>query len=331
MAGAKEDVEIEVDCFLSPPQYGVTQGQDPLWVTSAIPLNKIPVQADGNRLKIWECYKIKTGLFMTQPYLVSEINAQEPVNGPFQNCWAVGGQPITGFQNPNGQSSTDAKLPPFSADTPVMQLMTSDRYNNQTFSLNPWMDNSKYYINKQKGGGAYSFGDSNSQVTLLSDEWGWGIMCPSGFCYLAANDYFSKLDVITGGEPADQYQIWQPARYFTIYLRQRWVKSPVILMDMFEQMLNSTVKGFSGETNNIEEVQMGWGKERTGPEGMLHPSGITSGYSSGTMTEGTKLSEAPSTSSGGATHPNVISRNTAAATTLPGGCELHFNKGQKKK
>ncbi|AIX88120.1 VP1 [black sea bass-associated polyomavirus 1] len=326
VAGPKEDVELEVDCFLSPSSSILKIGEDAKWLTSAIPLQKIPVQADGDRLKIWELYKVRTGIFQAQPYLPSQVNAEEPFNGPSQTGWGVGGLPLTGFSTANPQPGN----PPFNNTEEPFALDGNENQTMKSWGFNPWMDNSKYFVSKTKGGGAYSTGDNNSTVILMSDEWGWGVMCPSGFCYLVSGDYMTKQ--VTADPPVEGvkfvYQTFPLPRYFTLYFRQRWVKSPVILMDLFEQMLNTKVSGFSGESGNIEEVQMGWGRSRAGPEGMMHPSGVASGYSSGTMMDtqdggesSSNLTEDPHRPP---IHPSVYKKPVIKpATTLPSGCEVH--------
>lgn len=278
VAGPKESVELEINCFLTPSAQSLAPTKDPTWLTSAIPLNKIPIQAQGERLKIWELYKVKTGTFCTTTLTSQTLNADQPVNGPWGQTWGVSGLPLTGY--PVSPTKTD---PPFDGGDPPVSLLTSESMTIKQFNPNPWMENAKYYTQNSRGGSPFSSGDNNSTVVLLADEYGFGVMCPEGFCYISAADYMSQYhEAGTSPNPTYPYYVSFPLpRYFTLYLRQRWIKSPVILSDLFQQSIAHVAKGFQGETDNVEMVTLGWGSGRTGPSGMLNSSGVNPAYSGG--------------------------------------------------
>ncbi|AJZ72668.1 VP1 [Thetapolyomavirus trepennellii] len=282
------EVELIVDAFLGPPSYMPGGSMEARWLTSAIPLNKIPVQATGDKIKIWELVKASTGLFQTQPQDVTLMDASQPYNGPQSSQWAASGLPASGFP------SAATGKPPFDNTIEPQPLLQDNQMFGQLFQFNPWMDNAKYYVNKQLGSGSAIVGDSNSTVVLMADEDGFGVMCPTGFCYLSSLDYVSKLMKKDTAHDDAWYQQYQLPRYFKLYLRQRWVKSPVVMMDLFQQMLNSEVQGYNGLTSNVEQATLSWGEVARGPEGMLNNSGISSApghdYSSSSSMETTRHS-----------------------------------------
>ncbi|AWS21315.1 VP1 [Thetapolyomavirus trebernacchii] len=278
VADLNESERLDINCYLAPEAYtqAVGSNKSPKWLTSAIDLPKIPVAAKGNKIKIWECYKCSTGVLTGDPNHVNEIPSQSPYNGPSRSSWCVSGLPMEGF----------GKWPFPEAPPQPSILMKNDLYDSTDFTPNPWMENAKYYVSKQMGTQSYAAGDNNSSVVLLADADGFGIMCPQGSCFISALDFFTQY--ISG---KTVFQCYQIPRYFKLYFRQRWVKSPVVLMDLFTQMVNQQVQGYAGETGNIEHVSLAWGKRDLVPGGLL--GNTLNKLGAGTSTSTTMDTEEP--------------------------------------
>uniref|UniRef100_A0AAU7E1V2 VP1 protein n=1 Tax=Chaerephon bat polyomavirus TaxID=3141916 RepID=A0AAU7E1V2_9POLY len=112
------------------------------------------------------------------------------------------------------------------------------------------------------------FGDNNSTTVLLTDENGWGIMCPNQEVFL------TSIDFATQQQGSGDFKVFQYPRYFILYFRQRYVKSPVVLADIFQDYALKQVAGYTGETQNIMEVDLETGRREEGPTGMLNSTGV---------------------------------------------------------
>lgn len=137
--------------------------------------------------------------------------------------------------------------------------------------FNPYVENAKYFARASVGGTPAQFGDNNSTTVLLTDEHGWGIMCPNQEVFLTSCDFCTQQ---SGTAASDTYKVFQYPRYFILYFRQRYVKSPVVLQDIFEDYALKQVAGYTGETQNVMEVELVTGRQENAPTGMLNSTGI---------------------------------------------------------
>nr|QVW10128.1 MAG: VP1 [Bat polyomavirus] len=271
--GPREHVELEIKCFLSPPAVLVepeASAHPPYWLTSAVKLNKIPVAIEGSRLKIWECYKCKTGTTNWTTYIPPNPTAL--YNGPSGSAWAVSGMPMSMLPVVNAAQSTEGAtplVPPLSNDTQPVALNSNATETIAQYVFNPWVENAKYFMKASVGSVPASFGDNNSTTVLLTDEQGWGIMCPNQEVFITACDFASEGAAGTGS-----FRTFCFPRYFTLYFRQRYVKSPVVLSDIFQDYALKQVAGYKGETENVMEVELVTGRDPNAPEGMLDSDGV---------------------------------------------------------
>uniref|UniRef100_A0AAU7E1V1 VP1 protein n=1 Tax=Rousettus bat polyomavirus TaxID=3141932 RepID=A0AAU7E1V1_9POLY len=166
-------------------------------------------------------------------------------------------------------------VPPLTDTTQPAALNTHFTTPITTYQYNPWVENAKYFT-RYTSGVPMSFGDNNSTTVLLTDENGWGIMCPNQEVFLTSCDFIMAAQTATAApSSAPAFEVFQYPRYFKLYFRQRFVKSPVVLADIFQDYALQQVAGYSGETNTVMEVSMVTGREGDeGPEGMLNPTGI---------------------------------------------------------
>lgn len=244
----------------------------PLWLTSAIPLNKIPVAIEGSRLKIWECYKVKTGTTNWTTWIPEK--PANVFNGPSGSAWSVSGMPMSmlpvtvAYDSTDGGTSTGITVPPLGINTQPAPLNSHYTVSVAQMMYNPYAENCKYFMRATVGGTPAQFGDNNSTTVLLTDENGWGIMCPNQECFITACDFTTQQQ----GE--DNYKVYQYPRYFIMYFRQRYVKSPVVLADIFQDYALKQIQGYGGETQNIMEVELLTGHHENAPEGMLDSTGI---------------------------------------------------------
>lgn len=261
-----------MSCFLSPnvsslPVSNQTDNIPACFNTSAVVLPKIPVDIRGNKLKVWELYKVETNV-MSQTGFVP-MSPLDPFQGPCGAIWSASGQPLEVFPT----SANPTKDPPFTSAAQSMPVGATGTFDLQSYMINPWQENTKYYQRHDLGGGGPAFADSNSVATLMTDSAGYGVICPNGRCYLTNLDYACQL--IGDADIAKaKYQCWQYARYFKCYFRQRWIKSPVLLSDLFDQYTQQATAGYVGEVDNIENVQMITGRQAANPEGLLDPDGV---------------------------------------------------------
>lgn len=158
--------------------------------------------------------------------------------------------------------------PPLSNNTQPAALNSHFKETIASWLYNPWVENAKYFMKTSIGGVPAQFGDNNSTTVLLTDEQGWGIMCPNQEVFITSCDF------ATEGDGSNNFKTMMFPRYFTLYFRQRYVKSPVVLADIFEDYALKQVAGYTGETQNIMEVEMTTGRDPNEPEGMLDPDGI---------------------------------------------------------
>lgn len=285
--GPREHVELEIKCFLSPnyvipgppgsPTTG-TGGTAPLWCTSAVPLQKIPVAIEGSRLKIWECYKVKTGIFNIGTWI--PVTVAQAFNGPTGSAWAVSGMPMSMLPvvtSTNSNASDATKVPPITNQTQPAALNEHWTYSVGQYQFNPWVENAKYFQRISMGQVPFQFGDNNSTTVLLTDENGWGIMCPNQEVFLTACDFATQGNPTDPPVSTEAYTCFQFPRYFTLYFRQRYVKSPVVLADIFQDYALKQVAGYIGEYENIMEVSMITGRQENAPIGMLNSSGVRNG------------------------------------------------------
>ncbi|ART66881.1 VP1 [Bat polyomavirus] len=279
--GPREHVELEINCFLSPNFVvpGDPAKASPLWCTTAVQLNKIPTAIQGSKLKIWECYKAKTGILnWTTEFPLAQ---SELFNGPMGSSWSVSGMPMSMLPVVASSESywdKSGAVPPLTNTTQPAALNTHWTTPITTYQYNPWVENAKYF-SRYSSGVPLSFGDNNSTTVLLTDENGWGIMCPNQEVFLTSCDFvMSALTATAAPTSTPAYEVYQYPRYFKLYFRQRYVKSPVVLADIFQNYALQQVAGYTGETNNVMEVSMVTGREGEdeGPEGMLNPTGIRS-------------------------------------------------------
>lgn len=277
MAGPREHVELVINCFLAPNLICPNEKGNPLWCTTAVPLQKIPVAITGNKLKIWECYKLKTGVFNWACY--QQANANGTWNGASASAWSVSGMPMSMLPVvPSSSSSYTTKepVPPITNTTQPVALNSHFTVSYWQYQYNPYVENCKYF-HRFGNNVPLSLGDNNSTTVLLTDEHGWGIMCPNQEVFLSSID-FCNVQIIGSAPPGEQdaYMPYQMPRHFTLYFRQRYVRSPVVLQDIFENYALSQVAGYQGEQNTVLEVSMETGREddESGPSGMLNPTGI---------------------------------------------------------
>lgn len=274
MPGPREHVELEIKCFLSPEAVIVngSSAQAPYWLTSAVPLNKIPVAIEGSRLKIWECYKCKTGTTNWSTYLPPSPTAV--FNGPGGSAWSVSGMPMSMLPvvaaGESTQGDTTVKQPLSNSTQPVA-LNSHYTETIAQYLYNPWVENAKYFMKATVGTVPAQFGDNNSTTVLLTDENGWGIMCPNQEVFITSCDFATE----GGGSASTEFRTYQFPRYFTLYFRQRYVRSPVVLADIFQDYALKQVAGYTGETQNVMEVEMTTGRDENAPQGMLDPDGVS--------------------------------------------------------
>lgn len=273
--GPRTEVNLTVSCYLNPPQIMYTAPNEfPIFATSAIPLPKIPISVQGDRLKIWECYKVRTGLLNFGSW--HPVDPNTPFNGPSGNRWSVSGNPMSMI--PIQPSNNNP--PPVPAGGLVPQALLQSGQGINLVDYNPFVENARYFVREGVGLGGAGWGDNNSTVVLLTDEDGWGIMCPNGECFLTQSDYIAQQQPEAAGPPVvpAHFVFFLQARYFTLHFRQRYVRSPVVLADLFESYTRRQIQGYEGETGNIEGVSMQFGWERDdGPGGMISNSGIARG------------------------------------------------------
>lgn len=254
-------------------------------------LNKIPMAIEGSKLKIWECYKCKTGTTNWTTWLPQ--NPENLFNGPSGSAWSVSGMPMSMIPVTNSTASNGAGPPPLTDMTEPAALNSHYTETIARWLYNPWVENAKYFSKGSVGGIPAQFGDNNSTTVLLTDENGWGIMCPNQEVFLTSCDFATQQH---GSQPFVTFQF---PRYFTLYFRQRYVKSPVVLADIFEDYALKQVAGYKGETDNIMEVELQMGRDPNEPEGMLDSDGVrnpvntTGGTVAGSMFKLPSLYQAP--------------------------------------
>lgn len=271
--GPKTDVELKINCTLSPASNYLSNASTanppvtPRWNTSAIELPKIPVSVQGDKIKIWELWKVRTG--PVGYHSNTPVNPSAPNTGPNCNKWSASGLPMSMIK---GQASG---LPPISENGLV--IVPLDANNSPNFTLNsvdfnPFVENAKYYSRESRAGASAS-GDNNSTVVLCADEQGWGIMCPNGEVFLSSLDCNAHVVAAAGANTRETFNYYINGRYFTLWFRQRFVKSPVMLSDLFEQYTRQQIGSYSGEVGNVEGVTMQFGPSK-GPQGMLQNAGV---------------------------------------------------------
>ncbi|SCC98884.1 TPA: VP1 [Pomona leaf-nosed bat associated polyomavirus] len=333
--GPREHVELEINCFLSPNYVlpGAAGTAAPKWCTSAIPLNKIPVAIQGSKLKIWECYKVKTGTTNWTTWLPLQLSSV--FNGPMGSAWSVSGMPMSMLPvvNSTASDSQDSgAVAPLTNSTVPVALTQHYVKSIADLLYNPWVENAKYFMRASIGSTPMQFGDNNSTTVLLTDENGWGIMCPNQEVFLTSCDFATQADQTTSTNP---FTVFQFPRYFKLYFRQRYVKSPVVLADIFQDYALSQVQGYTGETQNVMEVSMETdSRGNPGPEGMLNPTGVrntlqTSGSSSANTANLFVRPEATSLLAKYGFPPGPVKKEENQNQTPPTPCSSPVLRGKK--
>lgn len=181
-------------------------------------------------------------------------------------------------------------------------LGTNDQDTIAEWFYNPWCENAKYYARGTFGGTPASFGDNNSTTILLTDENGYGIICPNQEVFITSCDFWTQ-NVPAQGNTGAYLKTFMYPRYFKLYFRQRYIRSPLVLQDIFEDYALGQVQGYQGQSNNILEVSLITGDPHRdrGPEGLLNPSGMRTTYA---LTNDTSATADAVMN----VHPNILSR-----------------------
>lgn len=277
--GPKEEVNLVIETFVTPDNSGLAEATNkyrPYYATNAVTLPKISEALVGNTLKVWECYRCDTGTMGGNTMMTIDVKG-DPISwsGQQMNMWAVGGLPleVVAILPPGEPPVDNSSFLPIAVNNATGKTYDCYTLTNASATLtktgtfdcsiwepNPFKnDNSKFFV---KTVGTVNTpvvtGSNNSTSVMLLDDRGWGSICAQGKVYLTA------VDIVGYGDPpSDKIPGWRYlTRFFRLYLRQRFIKSPYMLQDLYSSYVTQQVGDYTGQGGNaqVKEVTETFGR-----------------------------------------------------------------------
>lgn len=215
VVGDISEVETVVECLVYPTTSGGVYDTKytTCFATQRLKLPAFATDIRANKVKCWELVKVETRPLGANNY--------PGLATPSVNFWSVSGQPLNMCQ-------TDASKP-------IHTQTVKPLLNGQDFDFALWTpslfhnNNAKWTFKHVGGipypGIPYATYDGNSSTTIISDENGWGILCRSGYLYLAQLDIANQPQKPDQGNPS-----WSPmCREFRLHFVQRWLSNKTVV------------------------------------------------------------------------------------------------------
>lgn len=277
--------EYKVELFLK-PTFGNSNGRGNYWTVGGAPRPgphpnveqlmcystgvvvppEIPNQVDEASMIVWEVYRMETEVLVVprthDTGKIENVHQFGGVEGPQLYFWAVGGEPldVLGIKpRHSSQYPTGVKAP--TADTDVYDnsviraKVDGNKYPIECWIADPSRNDNTKYFGRMVGGiqtpPVVTY--SNSSTIPVLDEYGIGVLCLQGKCYLTSADMLGLVaEINTDANANYKRTIAAPGRFFRLHFRQRRVKNPYTINLLYKQVFSQSETPFEGQKDVLE-------------------------------------------------------------------------------